>query len=78
MKANSNYRAKRIAITAAVIVALFGSAFAGTYFYMKGNESSQATGSQNEQGQETTTSTSDNLQNPESQNNPEQEGGASN
>ena len=73
MKANSNYRAKKIAIAAALIIALFGVAFTGTYFYIKGNESSQATGSQKEQSEENT-SISENIQNSETQNNPEQEG----
>ena len=73
MKANSNYRAKKIAIAAALIIALFGVAFTGTYFYIKGNESSQATGSQKEQNEENTR-TSENMQNSETQNNPDQEG----
>ena len=77
MKANSNYRAKKIAIAAALIIALFGVAFTGSYFYIKGNESSQATGSQKEQNEENT-SISENMQNSETQNNPEQEGGANN
>lgn len=38
-----SYKAKRIVIAVAAAVALFTAASVGTYFYIKGNESAQAT-----------------------------------
>ena len=62
-----SYKAKRIVIGVAVAVALFTAASVGTYFYIKGNESAQATENTEQtanQNNENTTDTQNNNPQP--------------
>ena len=63
-----SYKAKRIAIAVAAAVALFTAASVGTYFYIKGNESAQATENTEQVSEQSNNS---NTQTPENNNNPE-------
>lgn len=70
-----SYKAKRIVIGVAAAVALFTAASVGTYFYIKGNESAQATENTEqvtEQNNNTNADTSSN--NPESTSNDQNNG----
>ena len=70
-----SYKAKRIVIGVAAAVALFTAASVGTYFYIKGNESAQATENTEqvtEQNKDTNVDTNSN--NPESTSNDQNNG----